>query len=331
MKKILLIISLSLSLITNVFAQTGAGTLPLPEVYPKPSGSIIKGLGALLAAKEAKKVIGSGLGFLTIAGVSWGIYEVKAHPEKVENYLQGHPDYIPTVVKMVSKYDWGQKYLYNIGVGEVFIQQQLALEKTIKWDKAEKVVKKDIVNVAENMYDNGACDDPLYAEKVWTDLTQKPEIFENSSTGTFANSFTVNQTGNIIEGGGIAEFDVNSYNTLDFLSDPDGLDNDHVPAKATVKNFLNDKFATPLTGDEVKNLYKNLTAIAVSHDMLKEGRTWFWKNAKLGDDWQDLKKATIKDLTNHYLYVVSHHLNANQFIASSIVLWNRNRALCLYR
>ena len=45
----------------------------------------------------------------------------------------------------------------------------------------------------------------------------------------------------------------------------------------------------------------------------------------------DFSKATIKDLTNHYLYVVSHHLNANQFIASSIVLWNRNRALCLYR
>jgi hypothetical protein len=64
--------------------------------------------------------------------------------------------------------------------------------------------------------------------------------------------------------------------------------------------------------------------------MHSAGRTWRGKNKNFGNDWQDLRSATLKDLTNHFLYAWNNNLNVPQLIESTIILWKRNKALCLY-
>lgn len=132
-------------------------------------------------------------------------------------------------------------------------------------------------------------------------------------------------------------YDVDSYNSSKSREeDEDGLDLDHIPAKATIRDYLNSKRGViKLSSDEIKNLYKNTTIIAITHNMHKEGRTYKFKNLEevRSLDIKNLAVATAKDLTNHLLYLQLNNASdneINEFTKSAIVLWKRNKALCLY-
>jgi hypothetical protein len=74
--------------------------------------------------------------------------------------------------------------------------------------------------------------------------------------------------------------------------------------------------------------------MTVSLDMHKSGRTWGTKNSEevRVKDIQNLKWTTLADLTNHFIYIARQgdSKRLQEFIDSSIVLYLRNKALCLY-
>jgi hypothetical protein len=215
MKKILLPIILSFSLISNVFAESGVGSLPMPPMgnssLNAPGSSILKGVGAYWAAKKTKKIV-AGMGLLTIAGVGWGAYEVKAHPEKIEEYLESHPEYIPTVVAMVSKYEWGQSYLDQIGVGDIYWQLQQDLENSKEWQDASIEVNKQVIQYADTFKQKLDCSNPQVRNAIWNDFLS--DNFENTPTGNVVQYLHVNKNDIYENKGGVAEFDVNTYKLL---------------------------------------------------------------------------------------------------------------------
>ena len=91
-----------------------------------------------------------------------------------------------------------------------------------------------------------------------------------------------------------------------------------------------------INGNNLNN-GKNGTAMTVSIDMHKFGRTRGGKNqqVQIDADALDLKTATMKDLANHFLFIQNTYgitsQEMYQFIESSIILWNRNKSLCLYK
>lgn len=53
-----------------------------------------------MVANKTRIAIGLG-STLVLAGVGYSTYEIKEHPEKFEFFLEGYPDFIPTI----DKYD----------------------------------------------------------------------------------------------------------------------------------------------------------------------------------------------------------------------------------
>lgn len=299
-----------------------------------------KRLGGAMVANKTRMAVGLG-GTLVLAGVGYSAYEIKEHPEKIEFFLEGNPDFIPSIDKYVSQYDWGQKYLYNIGVGIDFTQEQLDLEQTKEWIDAKQKVETNIVAVADNTYDNSECNNPQYVSQIWSVLLSQPDIFNQSPLTQKARLYftskkykTLDST-QIADRSGVSKFDVYSYYEGKRIEiSNDDLDLDHLPAKTTIRDFIQESLNRKLTSDEINNLYYNTTIMSVSHNMHKKGRTWFNKNnnetLRLLDA-KNLRETTIKDLTNHFLYLNATPKELNNFIKSAIIVWNRNKALCLYR
>ncbi len=176
-----------------------------------------------------------------------------------------------------------------------------------------------------------------YAQEVWKAMASSTDDFEKSPYTARARSYEINQSGNVIKAGGVDMLDVNTYNILTNYSIPgDNMENDHVPAKAQLKKFIERKLGRSNIS-EPKNIEKNGTAMTVSIDMHKFGRTRGGKNQQIQIDADalDLKTATMKDLANHFLFIQNTYgitsQEMYQFIESSIILWNRNKSLCLYK
>lgn len=336
---------------SSVFAQSATISPPVhtPGLFERIMNTPItketmttgaKRLGGAMVAKKTRMAVGLG-GTLVLAGVGYSAYEIKEHPEKIEFFLEGHPDFIPTIDKYVSQYDWGQKYLYNIGVGISFTQDQLDLEQTQQWQIAKQQVETTIVAVADNKYDNNECNDSQYVSQIWSLLLSQPDIFNQSPLTQKARLYFTSKTSKTLDStqiadkSGVSKFDVYSYYEGKRIELPkDGLDLDHLPAKSTIRDFFEDTLNRKLTGDEVENLYYNTTIMAVTTNMHKAGRTWFNKNNDVDLrllDARDLRETTIKDFANHFLYLQATPKELNNFIKSAIIVWNRNKALCLYR
>lgn len=350
MKKAFLLAT-AILLSSSVFAQSAVISPPVhtPGLFERIMNTPItketmttgaKRLGGAMVANKTRMAVGLGT-TLVLGGVGYSIYEIKEHPDKIEFFLEGHPDFIPTIDKYVTPYDWGQQYLQNIGVGANFTQDQLDLEQTPEWIDAKQKVETTIVAVADNKYDNFECNDPQYVSQIWSVLLSKSDIFNQTPLTQKARFYFTSKKHKTLDSiqisdkTGVSEFDVYSYYEGKRIELPkDGLELDHLPAKSTIRDFFEDTLNRKLTSDEVENLYFNTTIMAVTTNMHKAGRTWFNKNnnpALRLLDARDLREATIKDFANHFLYLQANPKELNNFIKSAIIVWNRNKALCLYR
>ncbi len=100
--------------------------------------------------------------------------------------------------------------------------------------------------------------------------------------------------------------DVESYDAMNKRAVVgDKIDHDHIPAFASVRDAINAQRKAngqkPLTETQEKNLKKNLTVLAVDHDVHKDGRTHSNKGgeARRTEDAKDLRQAASKDLAEH--------------------------------
>lgn len=296
-----------------------------------------KRVGGVIVANKARMAIGLG-STLVLAGVGYSAYELKEHPEKIEYLLESRPNLIPVVEKQFKQYEWGPEYLYNIGVGKEFWKIQEDLEKTKDWKDALQSVRVQIVTEAEKRDNNTSCNNSMYAKSVLESLTYLPEDFAIANETSLARQYEINQSGNIIAKSGITFLDVNSYVILKkYEIVGDNLDVDHIPAKAQIKLYIAKKLGRKLNTWEEQKIEKNATALPVTVDMHFYGRTKGGKNDinQIALDAKNLKLATIKDLANHFLFISNNFgiqsSEMVQFIESSIVLWNRNKSLCLYQ
>lgn len=302
--------------------------------------TVVEGAEDVAVYEETKSM---GLVDLAVAGAATiTIQQIMYHPDNVESFLESYPGMIPTIVNKVSPYPWGAGYLDGIGVGGNVYSEQEDLEKTKEWQDAQQAVLTQIVAVAQQRPKPWDCKNPQVVQQVLKDLVEPDYIFEKTATGQQVASLSLNQNLNTISAGGVSMFDVNSYYRLNLYSKKDDyIQNDHIPAKATIKQWYLTRHGITLTKSLYDNLIKNTTAISVSNQMHKDGRTWFGKNKSkviLGDA-SNLQLAVIKDLTNHYLYVQLstvnpdpkfQQLNLSAFIASAILVYLRDDELCLF-
>lgn len=277
-----------------------------------------------------------GLVDLAVAGVAtMTIQQIMYHPDNVENFLESYPGMIPSIVNKVSPYPWGAGYLDGIGVGTDAYSKQNDLENTQEWQTALGNIQTMVADVANQEPEKQNCKNPNVARQAWLSLLSAPDIFKTTVTGKLVAPMVINLSNNSSNGSGVNIFDVNSYHELeDMALEGDGLDHDHIPAKATIKVFLESKLKRKLTEIEYEHLIANTVAIVVPHAMHKAGRTWFYKNNRvvINNDATNLQITVLKDLANHFLYVTNNSatLDMNQFIQSSIVLYNRDRIMCLF-
>lgn len=352
MRKYLSLLVLSFLISNNAFSQAVVGQdaftaeqnermaksldKGLQKFFSLTPGQAAKGLGSVIVGNKVKSTVGV-VGSLTLLGAGYSAYEIKNHPEKIEYLLESHPSLIPTVEKYVGKYEWGEKYLDNIAVGEKYWTVQSDLESTQDWQDALKAVKVQVVAEAYKRDSDMSCKNPTYAQEVWKAMASSPDDFKNSPYTARARSYEINQSGNLLSKGGVDILDVNSYEILtDYSAKGDNLENDHIPAKAQLKLFIEKKLGK-VNVVKPLNIEENGTVMTVSIDMHKFGRTRGGKNqpGQINADSVALKTATIKDLTNHFLFMKNKYgitsQEMNQFIESAIILWNRNKSLCLYQ
>jgi RHS repeat-associated protein len=110
---------------------------------------------------------------------------------------------------------------------------------------------------------------------------------------------------------GVNKGEVDSYREQTRLSKTgDGLDLDHIPAFASVRDKINDQRRAagrrPLTKDEQRMLKQNMTTAAVDHDIHKKGRTYADRGgeARRAADGKNLRQAAADDLAEHKKHLV---------------------------
>jgi hypothetical protein len=106
----------------------------------------------------------------------------------------------------------------------------------------------------------------------------------------------------------------------------DALEHDHIPSGAAIKLYLKKKRGS-LSPQEARVAYANATALEVSADMHKAGRTMGTKNKALSLlDAKDLRMASIKDFTYHFIYGKKR----SSLLGAFRLVYQRNVNMCLY-
>jgi RHS repeat-associated protein len=100
--------------------------------------------------------------------------------------------------------------------------------------------------------------------------------------------------------------DVESYDAMNKRAVVgDKIDHDHIPAFASTRDAINaqrkKQGLQKLTAEQENKLKKNLTVLAVDHDVHKDGRTHSNKGgeARRTEDAKNLREAASKDLAEH--------------------------------
>jgi hypothetical protein len=306
MRKILIaMVMLILSL--SVQAQTMAGRTPF-------FGN--------LASKIARAEV---IVFIGVAGAAY----LATHPEKVENYLRKHPDRIDIVNeeldKAVSKLDQNhpglaqktQLYENKLGIDDAAAQDALLrLESSPTWQRTYQEVQDDLA-ASDRDYPAPDCQ----VNATYRGLLMKPRQFDESANQLLPA---------ISNGRPVRPMDVNTYWNLGKLAVVgDKLEHDHIPSWAAVELFLKNKGIA-----YSKDAYNNATAMEVFEDLHRNGRTHLAKNKTIREgDALDLRIATFKDLATHlYSLSIGNYPQGSiaHFLQSAIVVYQRNRALCLY-
>lgn len=129
----------------------------------------------------------------------------------------------------------------------------------------------------------------------------------------------------------VREWDYGSYRSLESHSvSGDNLEHDHIPSKASVKEYLKRRDGDVLWAKNLAGIVeRNATAVEVTRESHKHGRTYGGRNiaAMVVSDSRNLRLATMKDLAYYFLH--------NPVLPRSAILnfkdiYVRNKLLCLY-
>jgi RHS repeat-associated protein len=139
------------------------------------------------------------------------------------------------------------------------------------------------------------------------------------------------------DGSPVKQGDVDSYDNLNKRAVVgDGIDHDHIPAFSAVRDAINAQRAKdkllPLTDKQESNLSKNLTTMAVDHDVHKDGRTYGNKGGKdrRAADAADLQQAAKDDLAAHRDNLGEKGMSEQEIDAASDAVHARNESIGLY-
>lgn len=109
------------------------------------------------------------------------------------------------------------------------------------------------------------------------------------------------------------------------------LDHDHIPAFASTRDAINAQRKKngqkPLNPTQEADLKKNLTVLAVDHDVHKDGRTHSNKGgeARRTEDAKNLREAASRDLAEH-----KKNMPGDDVESMSDAVHKRNEEIGLY-
>lgn len=143
-------------------------------------------------------------------------------------------------------------------------------------------------------------------------------LLSNNSVGYYENVSDPVRLGN-----------VGSYKALnDKAVIGDELEHDHIPSRAAVQAYLEDRLGRKTNTAEGNNIKNNATALEIPKTLHASGRTYRGRNSyvQIAKDAEDLRLATIKDLAWHL-----YNSGGNMSLLSAFrQVYTRNASLCLF-
>ncbi len=132
--------------------------------------------------------------------------------------------------------------------------------------------------------------------------------------------------------------DVNTYIELKNNYDKSSIirqNQDHVPSYGALNSFFIKHGIQVPKNRANSTLEKNSSSITIPEDIHKQGRTYSGRNSKnqINNDSNNLLLTTVKDITTiAYLFLKNpkHNISADDYIQSSMILYARNKMLCMY-
>ena len=364
MKKSLTVFTLLLCIATQALAQTDVMQYPSFEPPKNGLGSKIIKLfntpitkkalvnGAKIAtgfvvANKFKFVIGGAV----LSGVA-GYNNLIQNPEKMSEFFSTHPELLDEFTNYVDyriehaqsqeEYDTfnnvKQRAFLDIDVNHA---EELAIQNSYEFKQIQAQVESKIIDVDLQLTQLGKM--PTNCSKIDLEqLTINKDSFQN----------TINLVLPKIQSqlGKTTILDVNTYNQLfDGYKKSNKiipLQQDHIPSYAAIDKFLNRLGVATKTTIRVsskgenktirdKDLEANETAITVPTEIHKLGRTFFGKNTqkKIEGDSNNLLLATVLDISTTALAFAktpSYGITADQYIDSALMIYLRNKLLCMY-
>lgn len=274
------------------------------------------------------------------------------NPDKLSDFVSSNPE----GAKILYGYSLTRKETTkNEKKKAVFenFNETLAFELGILKTRAEEIevtpewlkIYSEVLSKAE------AIDQEMTKNNLQCNTTQLKLLFLKNSD--FEN--TVNKLLPKIQNYPTHTLNVNTYRYLykNYTNKSFNLEHDHIPSKAAIREFLENKGITIKSinyENKINNKNKisnndliyNESAISIPKLLHSESRTYAGRNSskQITKDSNNLRLATIKDLTTiaYYLYLNENDIyNQNKFgihysdyINSGIILYTRNKLLCLY-
>lgn len=273
------------------------------------------------------------------------VYYIK-HPDKLSNFISNQPK---KAVLLLAYVEWRINTTKNDKKREDFINfrdtldlgynewRSQEIEKDPDWIRIKNEIALDFEK--ENKILEQKKDFSLCSKKSLEVLLQKKKDF-NDYVNTNLPRIYSNPT---------KVLSVNSYYFLGEKYDAQGIqmEQDHIPSFAAIETFLKNNGLTTKTITKLnpkgksykvrdKDLEGNESAIAIPYVLHKDAsRTFAGRNTskKINDDAKNLELATEKDVATiaYFLYKNPNYgIYYQDYIESAIVLYSRNKLLCLY-
>lgn len=298
----------------------------------------------ILNPLDHKTMYFGGLSVITLSGLY--IYFLH-HPEKLDNYISKKPKEallllayvewrINTTKSDVKRQEFTDfKNYLDLGIMEWKSQE---IEKDPSWIKIHDEVLEKMKEEDDELTEKKK--NPVCSVNDLNRILLKDDDFDSSINNILPNK--VNNPTSIL--------DVNSYFKLkQYYSDKSiPMQHDHIPSFAAIEKFLNSHgistkttmVISKKTGKKYKvrdtDVENNESAISIPEDVHKDGsRTFGGRNTvqKIKKDSEDLRIATGKDIATiaYFLYKNNkYNIDYEKYIETSMILYSRNKMLCLY-
>ena len=365
MKKYLILLILSLSITTQTFSQTDV--MQYPSYEPKKNGlgsklsrlftapitkeGLVKGAkiaSTFVVANKFKFVVAGGAVLTGVAGYNYLIQ----HPDRMSEFFATHPELLDEFTRYVDyRIENAQTQeefdTFNNVKQKAFLNdtensnEDAILQNNFAFKQIQENVELNIKNIDIQLIQLNKMPNNCNRQSL-EQLTMDKDSFENT-INMFLPKIQTNLNITTI-------LDVNTYRNLKIgYQNSDKfiiLEQDHIPSYAAIDKFLNrlgistktrtrtDSKGTNKTVRD-KDLEFNETAISVPKAIHEAGRTYYGKNStkKIEFDSNNLLIATILDIsTTAFAFTQnpSYGISADQYINSAMMIYLRNKLLCLY-